>query len=190
MLLPVMPSKAAELLGKVGLSVEQGEALVRDLVAGGAPLQALTPGTAVPAGDPLFPRFREMPEAIAALFVPDDAAPEGPVALPELDWIEFPDFAKVQLRVGHVLSAEEHPNADKLLVLQVDVGEARPRQICAGIKSKFAPADLVGKKVVVVVNLKPRKMRKLMSEGMILAAGSEAVIDLITVDAEAGEIVR
>jgi len=190
MLLPVMPSKAAELLEKVGMTVEQGEALVRALAGGAAPLQALTAGTSVPVGDPLFPRHREMPEAIAALFVEPEKEPEGPIPLPDIDWIEFPDFAKIQLRVGHVLSAEEHPNADKLLVLQVDVGEKRPRQICAGIKSRFAPADLVGRKVVVVVNLKPRKMRKLMSEGMILAAGDAEVVDLIGVDAEAGEVVR
>jgi len=190
LLLPVMPAKGAELLGKVGLTVEQGEALVRGLAAGAEPLHALTPGDQVPPGDPLFPRHREMPEAIAKLLVPEDVAPEGPVPLPDIDWIEFPDFEKVQLRVGHVLSAEEHPNADKLLVLQVDVGEARPRQICAGIKSAFTCADLVGKRVVVVVNLKPRKMRKLMSEGMILAAGSDAVVDLVSVDAPPGEVVR
>ena len=190
MLLPVMPAKAEELLAKVGLSVEQGAQLVRDLAAGAAPLQALAPGQSVPVGDPLFPRHREMPEAIQALFVAEEKAPEGPVPLPDIDWIEFPDFAKLQLRVGHVVSAENHPHADKLLVLQVDVGEARPRQICAGIKSAFTPESLVGRKVVVVVNLKPRKMRKLMSEGMILAAGAEAVVDLVTVDAMPGEVVR
>ena len=191
MLLPVMPTKGAELLAKVGLSFEQGEALVRELVAGGAPLQALTPGVEVPVGDPLFPRHREMPEAIARLFAKEEEeASEGPIPLPDIDWIAFPDFEKVQLRVGKVLAAEEHPNADKLLVLQVDVGEARPRQICAGIKSRFACAELVGRNVVVVVNLKPRKMRKLMSEGMILAAGSDAVLDLVSVDAPPGEVVR
>ncbi len=191
MLLPVMPTKGAELLGKVGLSVAQGEALVRDLLAGADPLQALTPGVAVPVGDALFPRHREMPEAIARLFVKaEEQAPDEPAPLPDLDWIEYPDFEKVQLRVGKVLSAEEHPHADKLLVLQVEVGEARPRQICAGIKSRFPPADLVGRNVVVVVNLKPRKMRKLVSEGMILAAGSDAVIDLVSAEAPPGEVVR
>ena len=149
-LLPVMPTKALELLGKVGLDQAGAEAMLRGLVAGGEPLQALSVGQAIYAGDPLFPRHRELPASIASLFV--EAAPEEPAALPELDWIEFPDFPKVQLRVGHILAAEAHPHADKLLVLQVDVGEARPRTICAGIKSTFAPAALVGRKVVVVVN--------------------------------------
>jgi methionyl-tRNA synthetase len=113
---------------------------------------------------------------------------ETPVAEPA--WIEFTDFAKVALRVGKVVEASAHPNADKLLVLKIDLGEDKPRTICAGIKSKFTPESLVGRNVVVVANLKPRMMRGIASEGMILAAGGAEVVDLLTVDAAPGDTVR
>jgi len=188
LLLPVMPTKARELLAKLGIGDDAARAALSELVGGGAPLELLSAGFEVTAGDPLFPRFREMPALIAEMF----AAEEEPkhIPLPELDWIAFEDFSKVQLRVGKVLTADDHPKADKLLVLTVDVGEARPRTICAGIKSAFAPADLVGRSVVVVVNLKPRKLRGIPSEGMILAAGDKAVVDLLSVKADPGEVVR
>ena len=187
-LLPVMPDKATELLAKLSLTPADAAGLVRGAIAGEPLLVALTPGAPVRAGDPLFPRHREMPAPIAARFAA--AAPVEPPPLPDLPWIEYEDFAKVQLRVGTIRSAAPHPNADKLLVLQVDVGEARPRSICAGIRAAFAPEALVGRKVVVVVNLKPRMMRKIPSEGMILAAGGDQVVDLLTVAAEPGEVVR
>ena len=189
LLLPVMPTKAAELLTTLGIDEGRAAEALGQLVAGGPPLELLDPGRSVALGDPLFPRFRELPPAIAALFAEPEPEP-APAELPELDWIAFEDFAKVQLRVGEVLTAAEHPKADKLLVLTVDVGEARPRTICAGIKSRFAPDDLVGRKVVVVVNLKPRKLRGIPSEGMILAAGGNEVVDLLSVDAPSGEVVR
>jgi methionyl-tRNA synthetase len=84
--------------------------------------------------------------------------------------IEFDDFAKLDLRVAKVLEASEHPNADKLLVLQVDLGDQK-RQIIAGIKQFYDPEQLVGKNIVIVANLAPRKMRGLESQGMLLAAG-------------------
>lgn len=191
LLLPVMPTKARELLGKLGLDEAAARTAVAGLLDGsGAPLRLLSAGTAVEAGEALFPRHREMPEAIAARLAPPKEIDPADLPLPEMDWIEFPDFAKVQLRVGRILEAGAHPKADKLLVLKVDVGEARPRTICAGIKSRFAPDDLVGRKVVVVVNLKPRKMRGIASEGMVLAAGDAEVVDLLSVEADAGEVVR
>ncbi|MEA2207013.1 MAG: methionyl-tRNA synthetase [Blastocatellia bacterium] len=84
--------------------------------------------------------------------------------------IEITDFAKVDLRVGEVLTAARIPKADKLLVLTVDIGEAQPRQILAGIAQYYEPEALVGRKIAVVANLKPRKMRGLESQGMLLAA--------------------
>ena len=86
------------------------------------------------------------------------------------DFITIDDFLKVDLRVGTVLSAEKLPNADKLLLLKVDIGEEEPRQLLAGLAMYYEPEKLVGRKVVVVANLKPRKMRGLMSQGMICAA--------------------
>jgi len=86
-------------------------------------------------------------------------------------FITIDDFAKLDLRVGRIVSAESVEGADKLLRLQVDVGEEKPRQVFAGIKKRFSnPAELIGKNVVIVANLKPRKMKFGLSEGMILAA--------------------
>jgi methionyl-tRNA synthetase len=85
-------------------------------------------------------------------------------------FIDITDFAKVELRVGEVLTAERIPKADKLLRLTVDVGEEQPRQILAGIAQYYEPEQLVGRKIAVVANLKPRKMRGFESQGMLLAA--------------------
>lgn len=84
--------------------------------------------------------------------------------------IEITDFARIDLRVGEVRSAERIPKADKLLLLTVDIGEEKPRQILAGIAQYYEPETLVGRKIVVVANLKPRKMRGHESQGMLLAA--------------------
>jgi methionyl-tRNA synthetase len=85
--------------------------------------------------------------------------------------VQFDDFAKLDLRVGTIVQAEPHPAADKLLVLQVDLG-AEKRQIIAGIRAYYDPAVLVGRQIVVVANLAPRVMRGLESQGMLLAASS------------------
>lgn len=95
--------------------------------------------------------------------------------------IAFEDFAKVDLRVARVIQAEPHPNADKLLKLQVDDGSGVPRQICAGIKANYAPDQLVGKLIVIVANLAPRVIRGEESRGMLLAA-SDVPKDAATAD--------
>jgi methionyl-tRNA synthetase len=104
--------------------------------------------------------------------LPEAAGGEKPAGLtpPLAPGIAIDDFAKVDLRVATVLEAERIPKADKLLRLQVDLGEAQPRQILAGIAMYYSPEQLVGKKIVVVANLAPRKLRGLESNGMLLAA--------------------
>lgn len=99
--------------------------------------------------------------------------------------ITFDDFAKVQLRVGRVLEAKDHPNADKLLILQVDLGTER-RQICAGIRGHYTPEALVGKNLILVANLAPRTMRGEVSNGMLLAASSadRSRVIVLTTDAD------
>jgi methionyl-tRNA synthetase len=84
--------------------------------------------------------------------------------------INYEQFAAVDLRVGTVLEASAHPNADKLLVLKVDLGALGTRQILAGIRAYYQPENLVGKQIIVVANLAPRMMRGLESQGMLLAA--------------------
>ena len=88
----------------------------------------------------------------------------------EEQFISIDDFLKVELRVGEIKVAERVPKADKLLRFEVDLGEEQPRQILAGLAEYYEPEKLIGRKVVVVANLKPRKMRGLESQGMICAA--------------------
>ena len=98
--------------------------------------------------------------------------------------IEFTDFTKLDLRTAKVLAVRDHPNADKLICLQIDVGALGERQVVAGLKPYLAdPQSLVGKTIVIVTNLAPRPMRGETSEGMLLAATSDdrsRVISLTT----------
>jgi tRNA-binding protein len=84
--------------------------------------------------------------------------------------VSFEDFARLDLRIAKIVHAEPHPNADRLLKLQLDDGSGTPRQICAGIREHYAPEDLVGKSIVIVANLAARKIRGEESRGMLLAA--------------------
>jgi methionyl-tRNA synthetase len=96
--------------------------------------------------------------------------------------ISIQDFAKVNLRIGKVIEVSDHPNADKLLVLKVDLGDEQ-RQLCAGLKGYYTPEQLMGKNLVIVTNLPPRPMRGVDSNGMLLAAvtpGYSQVVVLTT----------
>jgi len=86
--------------------------------------------------------------------------------------ITIEQFRTVELRVATVRSAEPHPNADRLLILRVDLG-GEERQLVAGIRAHYDPATLVGRQVVVVANLEPAKLRGVESQGMVLAASDE-----------------
>ncbi|MBL1217136.1 MAG: methionine--tRNA ligase subunit beta [Planctomycetes bacterium] len=102
--------------------------------------------------------------------------------------ITYDDFVKLDLLVATVKSAEAHPNADKLLLLQLDDGTEEGRQICAGIRQHYDPEELVGKQIIVVANLEPRKIRGEMSNGMLCAAsdtcceGETAKVVVLTPD--------
>ena len=97
--------------------------------------------------------------------------------------VQFDDFLKLDLRVATVIEASEHPNADKLIVLKVDLG-AEQRQIIAGLKGFYEPQALVGRQIVLVANLQPRKMRGLESQGMLMAAvvGDEDSVVVLTTE--------
>ncbi|MBX3025160.1 methionine--tRNA ligase subunit beta [bacterium] len=97
----------------------------------------------------------------------------------ETEQISIDDFARVDLRVGTIRSAEPHPKADRLLVLTVDLGEARPRQLVAGIRAAYDHRFLVGQQVVVVANLKPAVLRGVESQGMLLAASDAAGLSVL-----------
>ncbi len=202
LLQPVMPERARELLRRIGANADDGAALLHRLLSQcdtGLDYEQLTQGASLTVGEPLFPRFRELPAAIQTRFLEPKPAPK-PKPTPtkpnpstgetKVDYCTFEDFQKIQLRAGHVQAAEKHPNADRLLVLTVDVGEETPRTVVAGIANKFSPEELVGRQVVVVVNLKPAKLRGIESQGMLLAAGGKDVVDLVSVNATPGDIVR
>jgi methionyl-tRNA synthetase len=95
--------------------------------------------------------------------------------------VSYETFAKLELRVAKVLEARPHPNADKLVLLQIDVGDQQ-KQIIAGIRQHYSPEQLVGKLIVVVNNLEPAMLRGETSHGMLLAATSEDKVILLTVD--------
>ena len=94
--------------------------------------------------------------------------------------ISIEDFTKVELKVGTIISAEKHPKADRLLVEQIDLGD-ETRQIVSGIAKSFKPEEVIGKKVVVVTNLKPVKLRGVESQGMILCASTEDDLDIVSI---------
>jgi methionyl-tRNA synthetase len=101
-----------------------------------------------------------------------------------MDEITIDEFARIDLRVGTIRTAEAHPNADRLVVLSVDVGDAEPRQIVAGIRRAYDPETLVGRQIVVVVNLKPATLRGMTSQGMLLAANDESLLSVVAPDKE------
>lgn len=108
--------------------------------------------------------------APAAESKPADAAPAVAEPAPGVAYIGIEDFLKVELRVGEIKTAERVPKADKLLRFTIDLGEAEPRQILAGIAQYYEPEKLIGRKVIIVANLAPRKLRGFESQGMVLAA--------------------
>ncbi|NLX24091.1 MAG: methionine--tRNA ligase subunit beta [Phycisphaerae bacterium] len=104
---------------------------------------------------------------------------------PAGDVIQYDDFAKVKLRVARVIEAHDHPRADKLIVLKIDLGTEQ-RQICAGLRGQYEAAALVGRNIIVVTNLAPRMMRGEESNGMLLAASNadHTRVILLTPDAD------
>ena len=127
-------------------------------------------GTVVATPEPIFPRIQ--PQQKGTTKVTEQAAPAAPAEqdAPVSEYITIDDFIKVKLRLGEVKAAEPVPGATKLLKLTVDLGEEQPRTILAGIAESYDPEDLLGRKVIVVANLAPRKMRGIESQGMLLAA--------------------
>jgi methionine--tRNA ligase beta chain len=95
--------------------------------------------------------------------------------------MDFKDWQNLDLRVAEVLGVEDHPDADKLYVLKIKIGEEE-RMIVAGVKQHYSKEELIGKKIVVFTNLKPAVLRGVKSEGMLLAASKDDKVVLLTVD--------
>lgn len=159
-LAPVMPVAAQAMWAGMGL---EGNPLEID--PNSTPWGSLPSGRTIREVTPLFPTLDK--EKIMSE-ISEQAV--KPVEVSDKPTISIDDFAKVDLRVALVLEAERVPKADKLLRLVVDLGEQKPRQILAGIAQYYTPEQMVGRKIVVVANLEPRKLRGLESQGMLLAA--------------------
>jgi len=138
----------------------------------------LPSGVAIQRGDPIFPRIDSLADSGAEK--PGTEVEEKPVLNLEEE-ITIEDFFKTDLRVAQVLSAEKVEGADKLLKLEVDLGSEQ-RTLVAGIAKHYDPQTLVGKKIIIVANLKPARLRGIMSQGMILAASSGENLGILTVD--------
>ncbi len=189
---PVMPGASRAIWNQLGLDGSPAQMNPSELKWG-----ELKEGAAIGDVQPVFPRLdkaRIMSEinagerpagvhateadAVAASAATASATQPAPPmkhateadAVGVTSFIEIDDFAKVDLRVGQVLSAERVPKADKLLLLKIDLAEEQPRQVLAGIAQYYEPEKLIGRKVVVVANLKPRKLRGHESQGMVVAA--------------------
>ena len=192
---PFMPTTAVRIWQQLGLAQDFASVRTEDIEQWGGVPAGLHVGTP----EQLFPRIEVEKEEAA----PQPAAAkqekkekkdkkdkQAQEALPE-GIISIDTFGKVQLRVAEVKAAEPVPKADKLLKLTLSLGEGVPeRQVVSGIAPWYAPADLVGKHVVLVANLKPAKLRGVRSEGMILAAGNGKELKILEVDMPAGTEVR
>ena len=143
----------------------------------------------VKKGKPLFPRI-DIEKELEELEKMQDShdAEEDNIPLDLKPEIVYDDFDKIDLRVGEIIKAEKHPKADKLLVFQVKMGTEK-RQIISGVAEHFTPEEMVGKKVAVVANLKPRKLRGLESKGMIIYADNGEKLELVETDAPDGEVI-
>ena len=182
LLAPVMPGKMAELQKALGSG---DEALtIGDLLAGNCPDPA---GRMVQEIAPLFPRIQDEEEKSAAPCAKPEkkekAKAEAPA--PEVaELITIDQFCKVKLKTAKVVAAEKLEGADKLLKLRIDVGEAEPRPLVAGVAKYYTPEEILGKTIVIVSNLQPAKIRGAESRGMLLAAKSGKELRLVTVDGE------
>ncbi|MGD8561995.1 MAG: methionine--tRNA ligase [Desulfarculaceae bacterium] len=184
---PVMPITAGKMAAVLGAEIKvpvDWQALFQ--------LKLLGPGGQTQKPQALFPRIdtakvkakAKKAEAKAAQAPPPrPKAKEEPMPTDE-GKIGIEDFAKVQLKLGTVISAENIEGADKLLKLMVDLGEGSPRQIVAGLAQHYQPADLPGRQVVVVANLKPAKLRGVESNGMLLAAVDGDAVRILAPDQE------
>jgi len=170
----------------------------------GRPQRASAPGAASGASAPVVASGASAPvaasgasasDAVASKAAPPavavSTAPPAAVGVPAAlaplkDPISYEDFARLDLRVGLVVAAEAIPKSKKLVRLQVDLGEATPRQVVAGIGHVYAAATLVGRRVVVVANLRPAQLMGHESRGMVLAAGEAPDLALLTLDKELG----
>ncbi|MGH9658419.1 MAG: methionine--tRNA ligase, partial [Bryobacteraceae bacterium] len=190
LLAPAMPESAAKIWSQLGMAGSIEDVRLDELDWGG-----LAGGQKIREIAAVFPRL-DVKETIAKIgpleaelaarhaALTGKAGPDvAPTAAPATEKITIDDFARIDLRTGVVRSAERVKGANKLLHLKVDIGEAEPRSIVAGIAEAYAPEQILGRTVVIVANLQPRKLRGLVSEGMIVAASGATSSPALPVNA-------
>ncbi len=186
LLKPFMEATSSKIWVQLGIKGDEGISWEDASLFGQLPV-----GIKVQRGDVLFPRLEtekeieELERVNADYFKKINGVPEEKEALkvePKAE-ITIDDFDKIDIRAAKVIKAEKHPKADKLLVLQLQVGD-ETRQVVSGIAAHYKPEDMVGKTVLLLANLKPVKLRGVESQGMILAASHEDKLVLGTVDGE------
>ena len=178
---PVMPRSVERIWGFLGEAKTPAEVLYDDLDFGG-----FGPGRKVRPPEALFPRVALKD------FLGDEAAAPTTKGVTTMDQITYDDFRKMDLRVAQIIEAERVPGATKILKLKIDLGTEQ-RQMVAGVAETYAPEDLVGKKLIVIVNLKPAVIRGIESQAMLLAAitpDNKAVIPFFDRDIAAGAVVK
>ncbi len=174
-----IPDTAAKILDQIGATATTLESLVT--------FDGTVIGDHVGTAEVLFARMDETKkmveiDAVKAKYITKEEEPEVLEVKPE---VTIDDFAKLDLKVATVISAEKHPKADKLLVLQLQVGPEK-RQVVSGIAGAYKPEELVGQNVILVANLKPVQLRGIESQGMILAATKDDILSLVTADIKNG----
>ena len=171
---PVMPEASENMLEQLGQSLVPEQADLRGEISQWRPIP---PGTPVAKRSNLFPR-REVSQSKASAGTAQGRDAGQAVGQENGEPVDFSDFQRLDLRVGTVLSASKVPKADKLLLLEVDLG-GDTRQIVAGLAEHFDPEWLAGRQVVIVANLKPRKIKGYTSHGMLLAVHDQGGLQLI-----------
>jgi methionyl-tRNA synthetase len=167
---PLLPNKSLRIRELLGLSGEElNPSLEKTKIWG-----VLKPGTKVGKPESLFPRIQTRSEPSE----PIEVEKKGEETMPE---IPFEEFSKIDFRVAEVKEAEKVKGADKLLKLKIDLG-SEEREIVAGIAQAYPSEEMIGKKIVVVTNLKPAKIKGIESKGMLLAAKDGEILSLVCVD--------
>ncbi len=178
LLAPAIPQSISKIWSQLGMEEPLSEVQIAGLAWG-----QLKAGQKIGEVAPVFPRL-DVKQSVAKLreLEQEEATrqeillgkrPAPSAVAPPSPKISIDDFVKVDMRVGRILTAERVKGADKLLHMSVDIGEPQPRSIVAGIAEAYDPEKLPGRKVVIVANLQPRKLRGIPSDGMIVAASLE-----------------
>lgn len=181
---PVMPETAKQMLEQLGQS-EMANACgqnlppVANLEEWIKKYDAIAAGTVLAEASNLFPRIEIAKQQPVAKKLKNEPKKSEDNRIATSDAVNIDAFNKLKIVVGKILAAEKHPNADKILRLEIDFGEESPRQILSGLAEFYQPQALIGKNVCAVINLEPRKIRGLVSNGMVLTAEDNGQVTLL-----------